>query len=135
LYRGATPLVLRPDSTDQVSRILKLCHEQRIGVVPVGGNTSYCGGATPSSDGVQIVVSMARLKRVRHIDPHNYTLTVEAGCVLAEVQQAAEQHDRLFPLSLGSEGSCQIGGNLSTNAGARRCCVTAWRAIWCSALK
>ncbi len=117
LYRGATPLVLRPDSTEQVSRILKLCHEQGIGIVPVGGNTGYCGGATPSSDGTQIVVSLARLKRIRQVDPHNYTLTVEAGCVLTEVQQAAAAQDRLFPLSLGSEGSCQIGGNLSTNAG------------------
>jgi len=117
LYRGATPLVLRPASTEQVAQILKLCNEQRIGVVPVGGNTSYCGGATPSADGTQIVLSLSRLKRVRNVDPHNNTLTVEAGCVLAEVQQAAEQVDRLFPLSLGSEGSCQIGGNLSTNAG------------------
>ncbi|MGE0115429.1 MAG: FAD-binding oxidoreductase [Steroidobacteraceae bacterium] len=117
LYRGATPLVLRPDSTEQVSRILRFCHDHRIGVVPVGGNTSYCGGATPSADGAQIVVSLARLKRIRSVDPLNYTLTVEAGCVLAEVQQAAEAQDRLFPLSLGSEGSCQIGGNLSTNAG------------------
>ena len=117
LYRGATPLVLRPDSTAQVSQILKLCNEQRIGVVPVGGNTSYCGGATPSGDGTQIVISLARLKRIRGVDPLNYTLTTEAGCVLADVQQAAEQQDRLFPLSLGSEGSCQIGGNLSTNAG------------------
>jgi FAD/FMN-containing dehydrogenase len=117
LYRGTTPLVLRPDSTEQVAQILRLCHEQRIGVVPVGGNTSYCGGATPSADGTQVVVSLARLKRIRNIDPHNYTLTVEAGCVLTDVRQSAEQHDRLFPLSLGSEGSCQIGGNLSTNAG------------------
>jgi FAD/FMN-containing dehydrogenase len=117
LYRGATPLVLRPDSTAQVSQILQLCNTHRIGVVPVGGNTSYCGGATPSADDAQIVISLARLKRVRNLDPHNYTLTVEAGCVLAAVQQAAEQVDRLFPLSLGSEGSCQIGGNLSTNAG------------------
>ncbi len=117
LYRGATPLVLRPDCTEQVSRILKFCHEHRLGVVPVGGNTSYCGGATPSAEGTQIVVSLARLKRIRNVDPLNYTLTVEAGCVLAEVQQAAATHERLFPLSLGSEGSCQIGGNLSTNAG------------------
>ena len=117
LYRGATPLVLRPDSTEQVAQILRLCHQQHIGVVPVGGNTSYCGGATPAEDGSQIVVSLARLKRVCHVDPLNYTLTVEAGCVLADVQKAAEQQDRLFPLSLGSEGSCQIGGNLSTNAG------------------
>ncbi len=117
LHRGATPLVLRPDSTEQVSRILKLCNEQRIGVVPVGGNTSYCGGATPAADGSQIVLSLARMKQVRRVDPDNYTLTVEAGCVLAEVQHTAERHERLFPLSLGSEGSCQIGGNLSTNAG------------------
>ena len=117
LYRGATPLVLRPDSTAQVTQLLKFCNEQRIGVVPIGGNTSYCGGATPSSDGAQIVISLSRLKRIRHIDPQNYTLTVEAGCVLADAQQAAEQVDRLFPLRLGSEGTCQIGGNLSTNAG------------------
>jgi FAD/FMN-containing dehydrogenase len=117
LYRGNTPLVLRPDATGQVSRILQLCHEHRIGVVPVGGNTGYCGGATPSADSTQIVVSLARLKRIRKIDPLNYTLTVEAGCVLAEVQHAAIAQDRLFPLSLGSEGSCQIGGTLATNAG------------------
>lgn len=117
LYRGATPLVLRPDSTAQVAQILALCHQQRIGVVPVGGNTSYCGGATPSDDGTQIVVSLARMKRLRKLDPLNYTLTVEAGCLLADVQQAAAKVERLFPLSLGSEGSCQIGGNLATNAG------------------
>ncbi len=117
LFRGATSLVLRPDSTEQVSQILKLCHAHRIGVVPVGGNTSYCGGATPSSSGNEIVLSLARLKRIRHVDANNYTLTAEAGCILASVQQAAEAVDRLFPLSLGSEGSCQIGGNLSTNAG------------------
>jgi D-lactate dehydrogenase (cytochrome) len=86
-------------------------------VVPVGGNTGYCGAAVPAMDGSQIVLSLARLKRIRQIDPRNNTLTVEAGCVLAEVQQAATNVDRLFPLSLGSEGSCQIGGNLSTNAG------------------
>ena len=117
LYRGATPLVLRPDATSQIAQILKLCNEAGVGVVPVGGNTSYCGGATPNEDGSQVVVSLSRLKRIRNVDALNYTLTAEAGCVLAEVQAAAEQHDRLFPLSLGSEGSCQIGGNLSTNAG------------------
>ena len=117
LFHGATPLVLRPDSTLQVSQILALCHSHRIGVVPVGGNTSYCGGATPSSSGNEIVISLSRLKRIRHVDADNYTLTAEAGCVLAAVQHAAEAVDRLFPLSLGSEGSCQIGGNLSTNAG------------------
>ena len=117
LYKGATPLVLRPDSTDQVAAIMRLCNEAGIGVVPVGGNTSYCGGATPSEDGSQIVLSLARMKRVRCVDPLNYAMIVEAGCVLAEVQAAAAAADRLFPLSLGSEGSCQLGGNLSTNAG------------------
>lgn len=117
LYHGATTLVLRPDSTDQVSRILAACNEAGVGVVPVGGNTSYCGGTVPDEDGSEIVLSLARLKRVRTIDPVNNTMIVEAGCVLAEVQKAAETVDRLFPLSLGSEGSCQIGGNLSTNAG------------------
>lgn len=117
LYHGATPMVLRPDSTAQVSAILRACHEARVGVVPVGGNTGYCGGATPSADGSQIVLSLARMRRVRAVDPHNYTMIAEAGCVLADVQAAAAAVDRLFPLSLGSEGSCQLGGNLSTNAG------------------
>ena len=117
LFRGNTPLVLRPDSTEQVSQLLKLCNEHKVGVVPVGGNTGYCGGAAPAEDGSQVVLSLARLKKIRHIDALNNTLTVEAGCVLAEVQQAATNVDRLFPLSLGSEGSCHVGGNLSTNAG------------------
>lgn len=117
LYRGATPIVLRPQSTAEVAEIMKLCSSERVGVVPVGGNTGYCGGATPSEDGRQIVVSLARMRRIRHVDPLNYTLIAEAGCVLADVQAAAEAVDRLFPLSLGSEGSCQLGGNLSTNAG------------------
>ena len=117
LYRGATPLVVKPNSTEQVSSILKTCNDAGIGVVPVGGNTGYCGAATPSADGSQIVLSLARMRRIRNVDPQNYTLIAEAGCVLAEVQAAAEGADRLFPLSLGSEGSCQLGGNLSTNAG------------------
>lgn len=117
LYRGATPLVLRPDSTEQVSSIMRLCNGARVGVVPVGGNTSYCGGATPSEDGSQIVLSLSRMRRIRSVDPLNYTMIAEAGCVLAEVQATAASVDRLFPMSLGSEGSCQLGGNLSTNAG------------------
>jgi FAD/FMN-containing dehydrogenase len=117
LYRGATPLVLRPDSTEQVAAIMKLCNEARIGVVPVGGNTSYCGGATPSADNSQVVLSLARMRRIRALDPANYAMIAEAGCVLAEIQSAAASVDRLFPMSLGSEGSCQLGGNLSTNAG------------------
>src|SRR4051812_32884416 len=77
LYRGATPLVLRPNTTAQVSEILKLCNEAGVGVVPVGGNTSYCGGATPNEDGSQVVVALGRLKRIRQVDPLNYTLTAE----------------------------------------------------------
>jgi FAD/FMN-containing dehydrogenase len=117
LYKGATPLVLRPDSTDQVSAILRACNEARVGVVPVGGNTSYCGGTAPSEDGSQIVLSLARMRRIRSVDALNFALIAEAGCVLAEIQAAAAAADRLFPMSLGSEGSCQLGGALSTNAG------------------
>jgi D-lactate dehydrogenase (cytochrome) len=117
LYRGATPLVALPASTAEVSAVLALCNELQIGVVPHGGNTSYCGGATPSAAGDQIVVAMRRMKRIREIDSANYSITVEAGCLLADVQAAADAADRLFPLAMGSEGSCQIGGNLSTNAG------------------
>jgi D-lactate dehydrogenase (cytochrome) len=117
LYRGATPLVLRPSSTAEVASILRLCCEAGIGVVPSGGNTGYCGGATPSAGGDQVVVSLSRMDAVRSVDALNYTITCEAGCVLADVQDAADAADRYFPLSLGAEGSCQIGGNLSTNAG------------------
>ena len=117
LYQGATPLVVRPASTEEVSAVLALCCQAGIGVVPQGGNTGYVGGAVPDGSGGQIVLSLARLKRIREIDPLDYTITVEAGCVLEELQRAAAAADRLFPLSLGSEGSCQIGGNLSTNAG------------------
>lgn len=117
LYRGATPLVALPASTAQVANLVELCARHRIGIVPHGGNTSYCGGATPREAGNEIVVSLRRMRAVRETDAANYSLTVEAGCPLAEVQAAADAVDRLFPLSLGSEGSCTIGGNLATNAG------------------
>ena len=117
LYHGATPLVACPNETAQVAAVLAACNEAGVGVVPQGGNTSYCGGATPSPDGRQVVLSLHRMNRVRAIDVQNDSIVVEAGCVLAQVQKAARDADRLFPLSLGSEGSCQIGGNLSTNAG------------------
>jgi len=117
LYRGVTPLVARPSSTAEVSRVLAICHELGVGVVPHGGNTSYCGGATPHEGGHEIVLSLARMNRVREVDAANFSITVEAGCLLAGVQSAAAEVDRYFPLSLGSEGSCQVGGNLSTNAG------------------
>ena len=117
LYQGSTPLVVRPDSTAQVAEILRICNDAHVGVVPFGGNTSYCGGTAPNEDGSQIVLSMARMRRIRTLDPMNYAMIAEAGCLLAEVQVAAASVERLFPMSLGSEGSCQLGGNLSTNAG------------------
>jgi FAD/FMN-containing dehydrogenase len=117
LYHGAAPLVLRPATTEQVARIVRLCNEAGIGIVPQGGNTGYCGGSIPGGNGDEVVLSLSRLNKVRNIDPLNYTITVEAGCVLAEIQRVAEEAGRLFPLSLAAEGTCQIGGNLSTNAG------------------
>lgn len=117
LYRGRALAVVRPRQVEEVSAVLALCNERRVGVVPQGGNTSYCGGATPDESGTQIVLALARLNRIRSVDPSNDSLVCEAGCVLAEVQRAAARAGRSFPLSLGSEGSCQIGGNLSTNAG------------------
>jgi FAD/FMN-containing dehydrogenase len=117
LYHGRALTVALPRSVDQVSRLLTHCNRNGIGVVPHAGNTSYCGGATPDESGKQIVLSLKRLAHIRNVDPLNYSLTAEAGCILADVQRAADDAERLFPLSLGSEGTCQIGGNLSTNAG------------------
>jgi FAD/FMN-containing dehydrogenase len=117
LYRGATPLVACPASTADVAAVLSTCHALGVGVVPHGGNTSYCGGATPHEHGREIVLSLRRMDRVREVDADNFSMTVEAGCLLADVRGAAEAAGRFFPLTLGSEGSCQIGGNLATNAG------------------
>jgi FAD/FMN-containing dehydrogenase len=117
LYHGASPLVLLPRNVAEVARIMQICHREEIAVVPHGGNTSYCGGATPDESGSQVVLALRGLNRVRAIDAANYSMIIEAGCTLAEAQAAARGAERLFPLSLGSEGTAQIGGNLSTNAG------------------
>src|ERR1700723_2926834 len=117
LYHGSAALVLLPRNVDEVARILRICNRDEVAVVPHGGNTSYCGGATPDETGAQIVLSLRRLNRVRQVDAADYSMIVEAGCTLAEAQAAASAADRIFPLSLGSEGTAQIGGNLSTNAG------------------
>jgi FAD/FMN-containing dehydrogenase len=117
LYHGATPLVLQPQGVAEVAKILTICNREETAVVPHAGNTSYCGAATPDESGTQVVVSMRRLNRVRQIDAANYSMIVEAGCTLAGAQNAAREANRLFPLSLGSEGTAQIGGNLATNAG------------------
>ena len=117
LYHGATPLVLLPRNVDEVAQILRICNRDEVAVVPHGGNTGYCGGATPNETGSEIVLSLRRLNRIRQVDAANYSMIVESGCTLAEAQAAARHADRLFPLSLGSEGTAQIGGNISTNAG------------------
>jgi FAD/FMN-containing dehydrogenase len=117
LFHGRAMALALPDSTDAVSRLLSYCNTQRIAVVPQGGNTSYCGGATPDERGSALLLSLRRMRRIREVSPEDFALVAEAGCTLAEVQSAAEDADRYFPLSLGSEGTCQIGGNLATNAG------------------
>lgn len=117
LYQGKTPLILRPGSTEEVAKILKLANEAHIAVVTQGGNTGLVGGQIPFETGSEIVVSTKRLTAIRAVDPSGSTITVEAGLTLADVQTLAEKQGRLFPLSLASEGSCTIGGNLATNAG------------------
>ena len=117
VYRGAAAAVARPANTAQVAAVMKLCAETGTPVVPQGGNTGMCGASVPNAAGNEIVLSLARMNKIIDVDPLNNTLTAEAGCVLASIQQAAADAGRLFPLSLGAEGSCQIGGNLSTNAG------------------
>ncbi len=112
---GDALIVVAPQSTAEVSDIVRACADAGVSVVPQGGNTGLCGGALPSTG--QVLLSMSRMNRIRRVDPQDFSITVEAGCILHDVQAAAAQEDRLFPLSLGAEGTCQIGGNLSTNAG------------------
>src|SRR5258708_12929928 len=114
LYRGRTPLVLRPGSVAEVAAILKLADETATPIVPQGGNTGLVGGQIPHHG--EVVLSLKRLDRIREIDVLSDTMTCEAGVVLAKAQAAAAEADRLFPLSLGAEGSCTIAANLSTHA-------------------
>ncbi|MGE5337284.1 MAG: FAD-binding oxidoreductase, partial [Gemmatimonadota bacterium] len=116
-YTGAALAVARPASTNEVAQVVRACVAARAPLVPQGGNTGLVGGGTPDASGRSVVVSLARMNRVRHIDTANDAITVEAGCVLQNVQQAARASQRLFPLSLAAEGSATSGGNLSTNAG------------------
>jgi len=143
-YFGRALAVAQPDSVQDVANVVRWCARHRVAVVPQGGNTGLSGGATPDESGRSIVLSLARLTKVRAVDPINNSITVEAGCTLAQVHDAAQAAGRLFPLSLPSEGTCTIGGNLATNAGgaqvlrygnARELClgievVTAAGEIW-----
>jgi FAD/FMN-containing dehydrogenase len=117
LFRGRAALVALPDSTARVAALVRHCARQRIPIVPHGGNTGYCGGATPGPSGDEIVLSLSRMRRIRAVDAANDSMTAEAGCVLAELQAAAITANRMLPMSLGSEGSCTLGGIVSTNAG------------------
>lgn len=117
VYSAPADCVVRPASTREVSQVVASCAREGVAIVPQGGNTGLCGGSVPTGKQREIVLSLSRMNRIRSLDALNDTATVEAGCVLAAIQQAADSAGRLFPLSLAAEGSCQIGGNLSTNAG------------------
>ncbi len=117
LYRGRTPAVVRPADTAETAAVVRLCAEAGVPIVPQGGNTSMVGGATPSADGSELVLSTARMNRVRAIDPADLTMTLEAGVTLKAAQEAAAEAGCLLPLSISSEGSAQVGGVLATNAG------------------
>ena len=116
-YTGNAIAVLRPKNTQEISELVSLCHEQNIAIVPQGGNTGLCGGATPQDKGSSVVISTSRLNKIREIDVDNATITLDAGVILSHAQEAALSAGKLFPLSLAAEGSCTIGGNLGTNAG------------------
>ncbi len=142
--KGKALAVVSPGTTEEVSLVIKACLQERVSIVPQGGNTSMVVGSIPNNTGTQVLLSLQRMNKVRAIDAANLTMSVESGCVLQQVQQCAEKEGYLFPLSLGSQGSCTIGGNLSTNAGgtqvvrygnARELClglevVTATGEIW-----
>ena len=116
-FTGKAAAVVRPANTEEVAEVVRLCHEAGQAIVPQGGNTSLVGGSIPFETGSEIILSLGRMNRIRELDPLNHTVTAEAGCVLQTLQEAAAEADRLLPLSFGAEGTCQIGGCLSTNAG------------------
>jgi D-lactate dehydrogenase (cytochrome) len=116
-FEGKALCLLLPADTAAVAEAVRLCARHRHPIVPQGGNTGLCGGATPFDSGREVLLNLGRMRRLRALDAEGFTITVEAGMTLQEVQQAAAAADRLFPLSLGAEGTCQIGGNIATNAG------------------
>ena len=116
-YHGAARCVVRPANTAEVASVVRACAGAGVAMVPQGGNTSHCGASIPDASGDAVLLCLSRMNAIRAVDPANNTITVEAGCVLQAVQQAAAEVGRLFPLALAAQGSCQIGGNLSTNAG------------------
>lgn len=117
LYQGRAAAIVLPSSTHELARAVRLCSDAGVAMVPQGGNTGYCGGATPDRSGTQVLFNLSRMNRIIDLDAQSHTLTAQSGVVLAAAQNAAAEHDLLLPLSMGSEGSCQLGGNVSTNAG------------------
>ncbi len=116
-YTGKAQALVKPESVEEVSRIIALAHEHGTPVIAQGGNTSLCGAATPDNSGEAIILSLTKMNKIRKLDAKGRTITVEAGCILENIQNAASREDLLFPLDIGARGTCQIGGNLSTNAG------------------
>ncbi|MAF05898.1 MULTISPECIES: FAD-binding oxidoreductase [unclassified Herbaspirillum] len=116
-WQGRVAVVVRPADTAQTAEVVRLCHQTHTPIVTQGGNTGMSGGATPDDSGAQVILSTTRMHRIRAVDPINNTMTVDAGVILAHAQEAARAAGRYFPLSLGAEGSCTVGGNLATNAG------------------
>ena len=116
-YRGVALAVVQPATPREVAEVVRFCARQGISIVPQGGNTSLVGASVPNESGTQIVLSLSRMNTIRELDKANFTLTADAGCILEQLQDAAEAAGLFFPLSLGAQGSCQIGGNLGTNAG------------------
>ncbi|MDH3619775.1 MAG: FAD-binding oxidoreductase [Gammaproteobacteria bacterium] len=116
-YKGQALVMVSPQSSAEVSAVVKACGEAGVAIVPQGGNTSMCAGAIPDASGDQVILSLRRMNRVRSVDPGNFSMEVDAGCILANAQDAARAADRYLPLSLGAEGTCQVGGNIATNAG------------------
>ncbi len=117
VVRGRTPAMLLPRETSEVAAIVRACRAAGVGVVPQGGNTGMCAAAVPDASGEQLVLNFSRMNRIRELDAAGFTMVAEAGCILADLRRAAEEAGRYFPLSISAEGSCQIGGNLATNAG------------------
>ncbi|MDA0824613.1 MAG: FAD-binding oxidoreductase [Proteobacteria bacterium] len=117
LYRGRAAAIVQPRTTEQLSQVVSVCAKANVAMVPQGGNTGYCGGATPDESGLQVLINLSKMNQILDIDAASLTLTAQAGVVLADAQNAAANQDMLLPLSMGSQASCQLGGNISTNAG------------------
>ena len=117
VYEGRALIMVKPRTTDEVVAIVRACAENHTAIVPQGGNTGMCGGAVPDASGEQVILNLSRMNQVLDVDARNFSMTVQAGCLLATAQDAARAAGRYFPLSLGAEGSCQVGGNIATNAG------------------